>query len=395
LKLDVNAKDHEGTTPLHLAAAISEISVWKLIQAGADIQARTIHGLTPLHFAAKAGRCNGVDLLVMHYQTKSLSLNGQDLKGRTALHEAARSGRPESVQILLAAGASFNIADKHGRTPLHASAEFEDVPVPRNAQQAREAKDPLVPEPRLYGPNLRCKTAFEKMEMIVSPENDPSCIREVVKLLLKYGVDPRQFDDNEHTATDVALMLRNSAVVEELAASMATVYSQGEDSLGTRLHPLDPFGELLIDVDRRSRNANIHIDYYGDPAQSLEWIISFGDDALLEYVVRTQKAAGLLVRQDLNSALHLIAECGLTSMMRRILPLVENAIDTLPPLLHAALDRPIWNVEMLNVLVQHGVDVNSQQANPKTADGCRLDVLLCTSSHLVNASGIRKHCRYF
>jgi len=128
LGLDVNARDHEGVTPLHLAAATCEVNVWKLIQAGADVQARTIHGRTSLHFAAAAGKCNIVDLLVRHYISQSASLDSPDLKGRTALHEAARAGRPESVKILLAAGASAKVQDKHGRNPLHAAAEYEEIP---------------------------------------------------------------------------------------------------------------------------------------------------------------------------------------------------------------------------------------------------------------------------
>jgi ankyrin repeat protein len=128
LGLDVNARDHEGVTPLHLAAATCEVNVWKLIQAGADVQARTIHGRTSLHFAAAAGKCNIVDLLVIHYISQSASLDSPDLRGRTALHEAARAGRPESVKILLAAGASAKVQDKHGRNPLHAAADYEEIP---------------------------------------------------------------------------------------------------------------------------------------------------------------------------------------------------------------------------------------------------------------------------
>ncbi|KAE9363978.1 ankyrin [Stipitochalara longipes BDJ] len=365
LDLDINARDHEGITPLHLAAGASEISVWKLIQSGVDVEVRTMQGLTPLHFAARAGKCNAVDLLVAYYQANSLSLDCQDLKGRTPLHEAARSGRPESVKILLTAGASCNVSDKRGRTALHASAEFEDVSVARRTQRAQDAQDALAQEPAFI--HDFPKTAFDKMEMMTSAKSDPKCIREVVRLLLDAGIDPGQLDDNEHTANDVAVMLGNSAAVEELVASMDILYYSGGNSSVPVLQPLDRFGEMSLTLGRFNKDSIIKdMDFAGDSLRSLERIISYGDDTLLEYVVKTRISPELLVQPDGKSPLHLIAECGFTSMMRKILPFVQNVQDIAPPLLHVALRRPTWNMEMLNILIQYGVDVNAQYTEPKS-----------------------------
>ncbi|KAI9871021.1 MAG: hypothetical protein M1830_003524, partial [Pleopsidium flavum] len=44
LAFDINARDHEGITPLHLASSVSEVNVWKLIRAGADIRAIDFQG---------------------------------------------------------------------------------------------------------------------------------------------------------------------------------------------------------------------------------------------------------------------------------------------------------------------------------------------------------------
>ena len=52
LRVDVNAKDEFGFTPLHSAAGNENPEVLTvLIEAGADVNAKTVNGLTPLDFA--------------------------------------------------------------------------------------------------------------------------------------------------------------------------------------------------------------------------------------------------------------------------------------------------------------------------------------------------------
>jgi ankyrin repeat protein len=45
-------------------------------------------------------------------------LDAQDKNGWTALHFAAQEGDAEVVELLIAAGASLNVRDKYGNTPL-------------------------------------------------------------------------------------------------------------------------------------------------------------------------------------------------------------------------------------------------------------------------------------
>lgn len=68
----------------------------------------------PLHVAAKSGDVGELKKLV----TSNVALNTQDADGKTALMYAVQAGHHHKVDVLLKAGASPDIADKLGRTPL-------------------------------------------------------------------------------------------------------------------------------------------------------------------------------------------------------------------------------------------------------------------------------------
>lgn len=81
----VNARDKDGSTPLHCATWKGQQDVaGLLIKAGADVNAHNHNdhwGTTPLHAAAHANQAAIAQLLIDH----GADVNAQDMNGRTPL----------------------------------------------------------------------------------------------------------------------------------------------------------------------------------------------------------------------------------------------------------------------------------------------------------------------
>ena len=137
---DIEARDEDGATPLHMAAGFkSSAAVKALLDAGADIEARADYGLTPLHMAASSVKINKINsyddylnnaALVGLLLDASADIEARTGDGWTPLHMAAKLGRsPAVVKALLDAGADLEAHNNQGEPPLYVAAEDIDLPV--------------------------------------------------------------------------------------------------------------------------------------------------------------------------------------------------------------------------------------------------------------------------
>jgi ankyrin repeat protein len=88
----VTARDEEGDTALHIAAALNDTEVVTLLLGkGADIQARNNDGDTPLHRAADNGHVEVAQLLL----ERGARLDAANTVGETPLHQVSEAGMAE------------------------------------------------------------------------------------------------------------------------------------------------------------------------------------------------------------------------------------------------------------------------------------------------------------
>jgi ankyrin repeat protein len=202
--IDINARDDEGITPLHLAVistspcAVEYVNV--LLNQGADLPILTKEGKNALHLACRARNTATVGYLLD--QAADL-VNQEDKEGRTPLFDACASGVVESVASLLRAGAKLGVSDKQGWTPLHACAEFveehqrwtlNEGPVMAGERMQFDRYRPYMP--RLFGRERRLLGYFDPDSRRYSQdqssfllENPDLSIYAVVRALLDAGAD--------------------------------------------------------------------------------------------------------------------------------------------------------------------------------------------------------------
>ena len=113
---DPNAQDLIGETPLHLAVDNSDWEIAEeLLRYKAEPNCMTVDGETPLHHSAFIGDKRMINLLLSYGADPNCC---DSTLGRTALHCAVQCEHIECICLLLSQGASTNITDLEGKSPI-------------------------------------------------------------------------------------------------------------------------------------------------------------------------------------------------------------------------------------------------------------------------------------
>ncbi|EAY07153.1 ankyrin repeat protein, putative [Trichomonas vaginalis G3] len=128
---DINAKDNYGKTALHWAAFNNNTQLVEFLMSnGADIYVKDYNEKSVLHYAVSYGRFEEVDSHDKDYKdlveiliTHGLDVNARDNKNQTPLHYASRLYYPEKAEFLITHGADINSKDICGSTALHYAAQ--------------------------------------------------------------------------------------------------------------------------------------------------------------------------------------------------------------------------------------------------------------------------------
>jgi ankyrin repeat protein len=241
-KAEVDPADRDRSTPLQYACSNGAVhSALELLKRGADPNYRDLLGHTPVHHAGFEGTLEIISALLEHkgnrrikgedgvlpYQLAQLvgnleaaellyvedhalvaaarsgnvdlieawkdALDACDpLDGWTAMHEAASSGNTEVLGALLKRGASVNVVDANGSTPLALAALKGNHQVVELLLEHGAAKS-------IDQSNLTGKTA---LHIAARAANEPLC----QTLILKGGADIAARDSQGLTAAESAAL---------------------------------------------------------------------------------------------------------------------------------------------------------------------------------------------
>ena len=153
--VEVNAKNYDGVTPLHIAALSNSETCTMLLKYGADVNSTTNYGYTPLQYAAKNGcykvcrllcRIEGTNIKgrTIYHLNEKLNASSQNYYKETSLHLAINTRDAvithskkkwpfnrctdrytKIVKFLLYMGADLNLQNYDDDTPLHLAARYE------------------------------------------------------------------------------------------------------------------------------------------------------------------------------------------------------------------------------------------------------------------------------
>ena len=117
IKNFVNKKDSIGSQAIHIAISKDNVSlIDKLFKLGSDIDGKNDEGDTPLHLAS--GTYDDNVNLIEKLINLGANINSQNNNNDTPLHIAVRNQKIERVKFLLSKNAKQNIKNMSGYIPL-------------------------------------------------------------------------------------------------------------------------------------------------------------------------------------------------------------------------------------------------------------------------------------
>ena len=122
LVADVNVKDLDGFTPLHISASEGNIElVMYLVKAGGQVEAVSNSLRTPLHIACRRGY---MEIILILIQSKA-NLNAQDINGNTPIHFLSEGRWAEALEITLNYNPDITLKNSYGETAVEVAANIK------------------------------------------------------------------------------------------------------------------------------------------------------------------------------------------------------------------------------------------------------------------------------
>ncbi|KAH9056837.1 ankyrin [Lactarius vividus] len=366
--VDVNARNKSKTTPLHSAALKGMLEIVQvLLDYGAIADAKNDEGKTPLHLVSQRDYYgNGVGIARLLLE-RGVDVNARNKSKTTPLHSAAFNGRLEIVQVLLDYGAIADAENDDGETPLDRASQGNYYSGADGASIAR-----LLLE-RGVDVNARNKSKNTPLHSAAFNE-----MLEIVPVLLDYGAIADAENDEGETPLNLVLQerLHNSCTSEvSFSDIVRLLLAHGVDVNSQDKYHNTPLHSAAFNC--RPTIAGLLLDHGANPSAENEQ-----GETLLHEVSRIKgdfkgvDVARLLLQhgvdvhaqdKDHNTALHSAALNGKFRLVQVLLdhaanPTTENDQGETP--LHL-LSRGKYDrgVVIIQLLLEHGVDVNGRKRN--------------------------------
>lgn len=308
-----------GLAPIHEAARQGHVVILQmLLEIGAEIDKQAERTqLTALHFAAAQGNMEMLNLLL----SNGANVHIRSITGVTALHVAARFSRIAIIKSLILSGSDVLAATNEGNTSLHVAGMYASAEA---AVALLEGKaEPNETRPGDGATPLRCAVTSDVQST------------DKIMALLEFGAIPNTRNLWGDTPLHLAVTLGRIDQIKLLVSA-----------------------DALVNVRRNDGNTPIHLAAWTGNLQVLEILVSTTSDSDILTVLNERNQYG-------ETPLHIATRAGHAAMCKAVIASGSkvNAFrsDGWAPI-HLA-----WNLQVLQVLIDQGCDVELRSRQGSTA----------------------------
>ena len=378
---NVNALNRRGETALIRACYNAQMeSVKVLLENGADPNIYDVLGNSSLLAAILANCTNETLKDIIAYKA---DLGAQNKTGRTALLAACCYRQQEAVQILLKAGSNPNITDKHGNTCLIATVYYNG---------SRKVIRSLIK----HGANVNAIVKYNQTALMIACHKKYA---DFIHVLLKAGSDTNIVDEDSWTCLMYAVNSHcSNEILQAITDHGVDVNAKDKDNqtalmiaCGIRhvdaIHVLLKAGSDTNIVDKNIWTCLMSVVESQCSNEVLQAIIDHGADA--NATDKNNRTALMIACQKKHvDAIHVLLKAGSDTNI------VHKDGDTC--LMVAVADN--CSDEVLQALIDHGVNVNAQNSlnctalmtacDDKHADAIHVLLKAGADANIVHKSGL-------